>query len=368
MRRVLTVLGTRPEIIRLSRLIPRLDASAEHILLYTGQNRDPGLSTAFFRELPVREPDIVLDPGGPGLARQLAAIFTGVADAIAAHRPERVVILGDTNSGLAALVAARSHAHVVHLEAGNRCFDWRSPEEVNRRAIDHVSAWLLPYTAGSRDNLLREGIEPERIVVTGNPIFEVMRHAADAIEASTALDIAGVEPRRFVLLTAHRAETVDDPQHLREVLQAVEDAAARLDVPALFPIHPRTRDRMASQLDGFGCRRIRLLDPLGFHDFVRLERDAQLVISDSGTVQEECAILGTPCVVARDYTERPEAIACGASELGGRTRHSLAAAVARALSRRETPSAPPEYLVTDASATAEQTILGPLPPSFSSIR
>jgi UDP-N-acetylglucosamine 2-epimerase (non-hydrolysing) len=364
MLRVLTILGTRPEIIRLSRLIPRLDASTDHVVVCTGQNADPGLSSIFFRELDVRAPDVVLEASPAGLSRQLGHIFAGVADVIEARRPDRVVVLGDTNSGLAALIAARAGVPVVHLEAGNRCFDWRSPEEVNRRAIDHVSAWLLPYTSRSREHLLREGIESERIVVMGNPIFEVLNHYARGIDASDVLERHAVRTGGFVLLTAHRAETVDNPRHLEHVLDATEEAAGRLGVPALFPVHPRTRDRMGPLMDRRSGGRLRLLEPLGFFDFVRLEREARLVISDSGTVQEECAILGTPCVVARDYTERPEVIECGASVLGGRTRNSLASAVTRAVSRHGTPAPPPEYLVPDASAIAERVILGALPPSF----
>ncbi|MEZ5288455.1 MAG: UDP-N-acetylglucosamine 2-epimerase (non-hydrolyzing) [Vicinamibacterales bacterium] len=334
--RVLTVLGTRPEIIRLSRLIPRLDTSCTHTVLYTGQNADPRLSTVFFDELAVRPADIVLECQRPGLGRQLACIFEGAADAIDRVRPDRVVILGDTNSGLAALVAARAGVPVVHLEAGNRCFSWASPEEVNRRAIDHVSTWLLPYTALSAGHLAREGITDDRIVVVGNPIFEVLTAHRDAIDRSGATGACGVHAGAFVLLTLHRAETVDVPHHLAEVLGAADAAGARLDVPVVFPVHPRTRERL-SRSGGSMPERIHLVDPLGFADFVRLERDARLVLSDSGTVREECAILGTPCVVTRDYTERMETIESGASELGGRTRASLESAVSRALARASAP-------------------------------
>jgi UDP-N-acetylglucosamine 2-epimerase (non-hydrolysing) len=359
--RILTILGTRPEIIRLSRLIPRLDAACRHMLLFTGQNLDPRLSTIFFDELAVRAPDVRLEIGTTDFAGQVGQLFAGVGQAMADHRPDRVVILGDTNSGLAAIAAARAGVPVFHLEAGNRCYDDRSPEEVNRRVIDHSSAVLLPYTERSKDNLVGEGIERERIFVIGNPIFEVLQAAEPRIAGSRALEASGVEPTAYFLMTLHRAETVDDTPRLAAALDTAARASAAHGLPTLFPVHPRTRDRLERAGLAPKTGAVRLIPPLGFFDFVALERQARAVLSDSGTVQEECAILGVPNVVLRDVTERPETIECGASALGGTTPEGAVRALGAVLSRTGTPAAPSEYLRPRVSEVALNVILGRMP-------
>lgn len=356
--RVLTVFGTRPEIIRLSLLIERLDQGAEHVCVYTGQNQDPGLRDVFFDELGVRPPDHDLRIGPLPFAKQVGALFAGLDPIIDTAAPDRIVILGDTNSGLAAVLAARKGIPVYHLEAGNRCGDPASPEEVNRRVIDHVSSVLLPYTRHSRDALIAEGIPARRIHVVGNPISDVLLRFRDQIASRDLAAIAGVEPGRYFLMTLHRAETVDVGARLDAALTSAASVAAEHDVPVLFPVHPRTRDRMASS--GMTVRPgIRLLPALGFFDFVALQRSALAVLSDSGTVQEECAILGVPNVVLRDFTERPETVESGASIVAGVEPAGIRQALSTLLSRTSTPDPPPDYRIPDVAGRAATIILDP---------
>ncbi len=353
----MTILGTRPEIIRLSRLIPALDRAADHLLLHTGQNFRPELSDVFFDDLGVRRPDVRLDAGASGFGGQIGRILAGVWEAVASARPDRVVILGDTNSGLSALAAARAGVPVFHLEAGNRCYDPRVPEELNRRVIDHASAVLMPYTHRSAANLTREGIERERVFVVGNPINEVMRHYADRIDASGALERLGVEPGAYFLATLHRAETVDVPERLRAAVASLGAVAERWGAPVLLSTHPHTADRLAREgvasADG-----VRLIEPLGFFDFGQLERGARCVLTDSGTVQEECCILRLPNVTLRDVTERPETVECGSSILAGVEAERVLRAVEAATAAPPAWTPPPEYLVPDVTSAALNVILG----------
>ncbi len=365
MARVLTVLGTRPEIIRLSLVIPALDRVADHHVVYTGQNADPRLSDVFFDELNVRPPDSRLHIGGNRFADQMGPLFSGLADIIERVRPTRLVILGDTNSGLSAVLAARMGLPVCHLEAGNRSDDARSPEEVNRRVIDHVSTVLMPYTRHSGRRLEAEGIAPERIHVIGNPIFDVLQAFDAPITASPIASQLGVEAGRFCLLTLHRAETVDVPARLASAILAAAAAAARRDLPLVFPVHPRTRDRLAQAGMPDAVPGVIVAPPLGFFDFVWLERHARAVFSDSGTVQEECAILGTPNVVMREFTERPETIESGASVLAGVTEEGVESALATLLARTSTPAPPADYTRTGVADRVTSLVLaaGAAPPS-----
>jgi UDP-N-acetylglucosamine 2-epimerase (non-hydrolysing) len=359
MSRVLTILGTRPEVIRLCLTMAQLDRECEHHVLYTGQNADPRLSDIFFDELGVRAPDSRLHIGGLRFADQVGPLFSGVADVIERFRPARVVILGDTNSGLSALVAARMGIPVCHLEAGNRSGDPRSPEEINRRVIDHSSAVLMPYTHDSRRRLEAEGIAADRVHVIGNPIYDVLRMFQPQIDASTIAGTLGVVPRQFAVITLHRAETVDVPDRLVSAIQAARSAAEARGWPLVFPVHPRTMDRMRqaglpAELPG-----IILAPPLGLFDFVWLEQHAGAVFSDSGTVQEECAIVGTPNVVLREFTERPETIACGASVLAGVTPAGVESALAKLLSGWKTPTPPPDYVLGDVADRVTRLVLRP---------
>jgi len=359
--KVMTVLGTRPEIIRLSRLIPKLDALCNHVLIHTGQNFDPALSDVFFRELGVRPPDISLGVRAESFSEQAGQILTGVERAIRDERPDRLLILGDTNSGLSAVVAKRLGVPVYHMEAGNRCFDDRVPEEVNRRIIDHSSDVLLPYTERSRANLLREGIATQRVIVTGNPILEVIRHYESCIDASDVHTRLGVQRGGYFLVTAHRAENVDIPERLRQLAEALARVGAEHGVPIVVSMHPRTRSR----LEAFGMTDLvaglRVLPPLGFFDFLALERDAACVLTDSGTVQEECCILHVANVTTRDVTERPETVECGSNVIAGVDPDQIATAVRAAVRRERNWTVPPEYLAPAVSDTVANIVLSESP-------
>lgn len=309
--RIMTVVGTRPEIIRLSRIIPRLDEHFEHTLVHTGQNFSDNLSRVFFEELDVRKPDIHLEVDTSRFGRQLATLFEGFERVLDEVRPNQVLILGDTNSALVAYNCKRRGIPVYHMEAGNRCYDDRVPEEVNRRVIDHCSSVLLPYTQRSAENLVREGIERHRIFVTGNPIFEVLEAYADQINASDALEKHTLEPQQYLLATMHRAENVDDLVVFGRLCSALSEVANLYEMPLILSVHPRIRSRLRP--DSFNGSRVVPVDAMPFFEFVKLQKNAALVLSDSGTVQEECAIFRVPVITIRDTTERPETIESGSN-------------------------------------------------------
>lgn len=350
--KVVTWFGTRPEIIRLSRVIAALDAHCTQLLVHTGQNYDPNLSEIFFRELEVRTPDVHLGIVASDFGAQAGAILEKSYALLAQERPDRLLILGDTNSGLAAVSAARLGIPVHHMEAGNRCYDDRVPEEVNRRIIDHSSTLLMPYTQRSKDNLVREGIARQRIAVIGNPIFEVLEFYRDRIDASPVLEQLGLTARQYCLATLHRAENVDEPSRLRSLLEGLGRAGSEV----IVSVHPRTHDK----LQRFGIdapQGVRLIQPLGFFDFVKLEKNARCVLSDSGTVQEECCIFGVPNVTLRDVTERAETIECGSNILSGAAPDDIERAMKIALA--SVPwRVPPEYLEPNVSQTVVKVVLG----------
>lgn len=356
--KVLTIFGTRPEIIRLSRIMPLLDANCEHVTVHTGQNYHEGLSGIFLNELGVRDPDFHMGVRSASFGEQAGKILALAEEIIAEQAPDKVLVLGDTNSALAAVVAARRGIPVFHMEAGNRCYDNRVPEEINRRIIDHSSSVLLPYTTRSKENLVREGIERERIFVTGNPINEVLRHNKGAIDSSPVVSALGVQPKNYILVTLHRAENVDVPERLKSIFEGFDKAASEFGRQLLVSVHPRTADRLKSFGINPSSEDVRLLDPLGFFDFVKLERDSLGVYTDSGTVQEECAIFGIPNVTVRDVTERPETIECGSNILSGADPDSIVSAMNLALSREGTWSAPEEYLTPVVSEKVANIVLG----------
>jgi len=355
--RVMTVLGTRPEIIRLSRLIPKLDQLCEHVLVDTGQNFDPGLRDVFFDELRIRPPDRHLGIRAETFAAQVGRIFEGTEALFREIRPDRLLVLGDTNSGLAAFVAKRMAIPVYHMEAGNRCYDDRVPEEVNRRVIDHSSDVLMPYTERSRTNLLHEGIEGRRIYVTGNPIREVVLHYGDQIEESEVHARLELEKQRYFLVTMHRAENVDVPTRLAGLVAALERVGQEYGLPVVVSTHPRTRDRMEQLGLSVTGKAVRFLPPFGFFDFVALERTAACVLTDSGTVQEECCIFGVPNVTTRDTTERPETVECGSNIIAGVGTEDVLNCVRLALSSGRTWTPPPEYMATDVADTVVRVVL-----------
>ena len=356
MIKVLTLLGTRPEIIRLSRVIAALDGSCDHLLVHTGQNFDDRLSGMFFRELGVREPDVFMGVRGTSFADQIGQILAKSEELFRREQPDSVLILGDTNTGIAAFVAKRMGIRVCHMEAGNRCFDDRVPEEVNRRVIDHSSTVLMPYTYRSAENLVREGIERRRIYVTGNPIREVLDHYAPQIEAADPFTKFGVKPGKYFLMTAHRAETVDDPARLKSLIDALNATIEKYDMPILASLHPRTADKMRAF--GVDAGRITFVPPLGLFDFVRLEKEAFCVLSDSGTVQEECCIFGVPTVTMRDVTERPETIECGSNLLAGVEAERILPAIDVAVRSAGTWTPPAEYLASNVSDVVVRIVLG----------
>ena len=356
--KVLTVLGTRPEVIRLSRVIERLDGLCEHTLVHTGQNSQPTLKDVFFQELGVRPPDIELGITGAGFGEQVGRMFAAVDDVLRERRPDALLVLGDTNSGLCAILAKRRGIPVFHMEAGNRCYDDRVPEEVNRRVIDHSSTVLMPYTQRSKENLLREGIAGERIYVTGNPINEVLEHYRELIDAAPVFERLGVSPGGYFLATMHRAENVDLDGRLRGLADALERVSREYDKPVICSLHPRTRQKLLQFGVEVGDERVRFLEPLGLFDFVALERSAFCTLSDSGTVQEECCLFHVPTVTLRDVTERPETVECGSNMLAGVEPEAVLRCVAAVTTLPRDWSPPPEYLARDVSTTVVKTVLG----------
>ncbi len=357
--KVMTVLGTRPEIIRLSQVIPKLDLLCEHVLVHTGQNFDPSLSEIFFKELGIRTPDHFLGVQGRSFGDQIGQIIRFSEEIMQSEKPDRLLILGDTNSSLSAIVAKRLRIPVYHMEAGNRCYDDRVPEEVNRRIIDHSSDILLPYTERSRANLLREGIAGERIYVTGNPINEVLEHYRSSIKSSSVLERLNLEPDRYFLVTMHRAENVDLESRLRALITAMEKLHQTYNVPLICSLHPRTRDTMKR----FGLLEqtspgIQFHAPFGLFDFIQLEQNACCVLSDSGTVQEECCIFHVPNVTLRDVTERPETIECGSNILSGADHDTIVRAVKCVLSRDPDWKVPDEYMAGRVSDTIAKIMVG----------
>jgi len=355
--KVMTILGTRPEIIRLCLIIKRLDELCDHVVVNTGQNYDANLNDVFFAELGVRAPDHELGARG-SFGEQIGTILAGAERVMRAEKPDRFLVLGDTNSSLAAIMAKRIGIPVYHMEAGNRGYDDRVPEEVNRRIIDHSSTILLPYTERSRQNLLREGIAPDRILVTGNPIYEVLTHFDKEIAACGAHARLGVAPQDYFLATLHRAETVDEDDRLASVVQALRAIHSKYGQPILWSVHPHTRRRLSSLgLDLQHLEGVRCLEPLGLFDFVALEKAASCVLTDSGTVQEECSIFGIPSVTLRDVTERPETIEAGSNMLAGVRADDILRAVAVVLSSAPTWEPPAGYLDRDVSARVVKIVL-----------
>jgi UDP-N-acetylglucosamine 2-epimerase (non-hydrolysing) len=356
--KVLTILGTRPEIIRLSRIIPVLDELCDHVLVHTGQNFEDSLSQLFFDQLKLRQPDHHLGVRATGFGDQVGQILTAAEKTFRSERPDRLLILGDTNSGLTAIVAKRLGIPVYHMEAGNRCYDDRVPEEVNRRVIDHSSDVLMPYTWRSRENLLAEGVEGRRIHVIGNPIWEVIRHFQTEIDEARVLDRLGLRAKEYFLVTMHRAENVDMEQRLSSLLEALKRVQSAHCLPVVVSTHPRTKARLEDLGAAPIGEDIRFVEPFGFFDFVALERDARCVLSDSGTVQEECCILKVPNVTIRDVTERPETLDCGSNILSGVDPKRVEECVRIALTRGTDWQPPGEYIRPAVSRAVAKIVVG----------
>ncbi|MGC3792189.1 non-hydrolyzing UDP-N-acetylglucosamine 2-epimerase [Priestia aryabhattai] len=316
--KVMTILGTRPEIIRLSLIIKKLDKYAEkHTLVHTGQNFTSSLSSVFFQELNIREPDYTLFHKQQTLGEQLSKMYEGLEKILLKEKPDKILVLGDTNSGLSAILAERMGIPVMHMEAGNRCFDLEVPEEKNRRVIDAISSFNLPYTPQSKQNLIKEGISSNRIIVSGNPINEVLNHYKDEINQSNILKHLELQKENYFLVTAHRAENVDYEDRLLEIIQGINMVANSYQKRVICSIHPRTRSRIESSSSLNVHPLVEFHEPFGFFDFVKLEKNAFCVLTDSGTVQEECCLFNVPTVTIRKTTERPETIECGSNILSG---------------------------------------------------
>lgn len=303
--RVMTVVGTRPEIIRLSRVMARLDQALDHVIVHTGQNYDYELNGVFFDDLEIRKPDHFLEAAGATAAETIGQVIARADAVMREVRPDALLVIGDTNSCLCAISAKRLHIPVFHMEAGNRCFDERVPEEINRRIVDHISDINLPYSSLSREYLLREGLPPERIIKTGSPMREVLMHYIPKIERSTALKTLKLKPAEYFVVSAHREETVDDPRQFKRLVDVLNAVAKAHKRRVIFSTHPRTRKR----LDEASLKTDKLIEfvkPLGFTDYVRLQLDAAAVLSDSGTITEESSILNFPALNIREAHERPE--------------------------------------------------------------
>jgi len=355
--KVMTILGTRPEIIRLSRIIEKLDNLTTHVLVNTGQNYDTNLSNIFFEQLKLREPDYYLGAKG-SFGEQIGRILAEGERIMLQETPDKFLVLGDTNSSLAAIMAKRLGIPVYHMEAGNRCYDDRVPEEINRRLIDHCSDVLMPYTERSRQNLLREGIQGERIYVTGNPIYEVIQFYDQYIQQSTVLEELGIKAQQYILVTMHRAENVDLDERLRWLTQGLDNAQRDYNVPVIVSTHPHTQTRVQSLGLGTDNPHVRFLPPFGFFDFIALEKNALCVLSDSGTVQEECAIFGVPNVTIRDVTERPETLECGSNILSGAKPESIRLCIQVVLDLKNRWSPPREYVVENVSDIVVKIVEG----------
>lgn len=356
--KIMTVMGTRPEIVRLSRMIPLLDKLSNHVLVHTGQNYDRNLNDIFFKELSLRNPDYLLESKSDTPMGEISKILLECERVLSKEKPDRLLILGDTNSSLSAFIAKRMGIPVFHMEAGNRCYDDRVPEEVNRRIVDHCSDVLMPYTERSRFNLLREGIAAQRIFVTGNPIKEVLDHYAPLIEASQALKRLGLESNKYFLVTLHRAENVDVEDRLVKFIKTLHLVHNKYESPVICSLHPRTRSQLKKRsliMEGDG---VTVLEPLGLPDFVYLEKHAACVLTDSGTVQEECCLFNVANVTLRDVTERPETMEVGSNMLSGAEPESVLECIAAVMDRPRSWSPPPEYLVNNVSSTATKIILG----------
>ncbi len=305
--KVVTIVGTRPEIIRLSRVMAALDEATEHLIVHTGQNFDYELSEVFFQELGLRRPDRFLEAGGGSTAETIGKAIIAADEVFAAEKPDALLVLGDTNSSLTVIPAKRRHIPIFHMEAGNRCFDQRVPEETNRRIVDHTADINLPYSAIARDYLLAEGLPPDRIIKTGSPMLEVLTHYRPGIEASDAVSRLGLQPHRYFLVSAHREENIDSDRQIGRLVEVLAGVAEAYDEPILVSTHPRTRKRIEALGLAFDPR-VQLLKPFGFFDYNALQLKARAVLSDSGTISEESSILGFPALNLREAHERPEAM------------------------------------------------------------
>jgi UDP-N-acetylglucosamine 2-epimerase (non-hydrolysing) len=364
---VVTIVGTRPEIIRLSRIIPKLDKTFNHVFVHTGQNKDPMLNDVFFKDLDLRAPDVFLDVDTSSLGAVLGDTLKKIEAVFLKHEPDAVLILGDTNSAISAVLAKRMHIPVYHMEAGNRSFDENVPEETNRRLVDHVSDFNLPYTEHARRNLLTEGIHPRRIMMSGSPMREVLDHYRSKIEASSVLADLGLEKGNYFLVSAHRQENVDSSERLRDLLDSLEAIHEEWGLPLMVSTHPRTRKQLEAIPGYKDIKGVTFHEPFGFLDYNNLQLNAKCVISDSGTISEESTILGFPAITIRDSIERPEAVDFGGIVMTGLKAGNVLSGITEALASVEAKTSsgshvegsdlPQGYEVTDCSSPVVKFML-----------
>ena len=356
--KVVTLVGTRPELIKLSLTIAELDRHLQHVLVHTGQNYDFELNEVFFRDLGIRKPDHFLEAAGGSAARTIARVIERFDEVLEIERPDAMLVLGDTNSCLGVIAAKRRRIPIFHMEAGNRCFDARVPEETNRKIVDHISDINLPYTEHARRYLLAEGLRPDMVIKIGSPMREVLLHFADCIASSQAREQLGLNKASYFLVSAHREENVDDTARLQTLLNSLQALVDAYSLPVLFSAHPRTRERLgalpARNLD----ERISVIKPFGFFDYIALQKEAFCVISDSGTLTEESAILGFPAVMIRDAHERPEGMDEGTVVMCGLHAERVLDAVRLVVAQKSVSiGAPPDYDAVHVSAKVVRTIV-----------
>ncbi len=363
--KVMTILGTRPEIIRLSRVMARLDRFTDHVLVHTGQNYDYELNEIFFEDLGIRRPDHFLGSGGGSLGETLGKILTESERVIAAERPDAVVVLGDTNSAVSAIMARRMKVPVYHMEAGNRSFDRNVPEETNRKLVDHIADFNLVYTEHARRHLLSEGMQHRRIYLTGSPMREVLEHYRPQIEKSDVLDRMELKRRGYFIVSLHREENVDSSARLLQLAETLDALAAAHNIPVIVSTHPRTRKRLDALNERTPHPLVQYLKPFGFHDYNQLQMNAFCAISDSGTIAEEASILGFPAITPRDAIERPEGLDVGCIIMTGLNRETILDSVSAATEmfyERERAGVahpvPADYCIVNTSERVVSLIVG----------
>ncbi len=363
--KVMTILGTRPEIIRLSRVMARLDQFTNHVIVHTGQNWDYELNEVFFKDLGIRKPDHFLGVGGGSLGETLGGILSESEKVLQSERPDAVLILGDTNSAISAIMARRMKIPVYHMEAGNRSFDLNVPEETNRRLVDHIADFNLVYTEHARRHLLSEGLQHRRITLTGSPMREVLEFYRNQIENSDMLSDLGLTRRKYFIVSLHREENVDSPARLSALVNTLNELAVRYGFPIIVSTHPRTRKRLEALKGAAFDDRIQYLKPFGFHDYNHLQMNAFCAVSDSGTIAEEASILGFPAITPRDAIERPEALDVGSIIMTGLDQNSILdgiEAITRAFIDREKANlphpVPPDYCIDNTAERVVNLILG----------
>lgn len=358
--KVLTVVGTRPELIRLSRVLAALDRYTDHVLVHTGQNYDYELNQVFFEDLSIRKPAHFLEAAGATAIETIGNILVKMDPLLERESPDAFLVLGDTNSCLAAIAAKRRKIPVFHMEAGNRCNDQRVPEEVNRKIVDHVADINMVYSEGARTLLLREGMPPDRVFKTGSPMFEVLMHALPKIEVSTALDRLGLKPFEYFVVSAHREENIELPENLRRLHAILNSVAETYSLPLVVSTHPRTRKRFEAEALTFHPL-VRLEKPMGFFDYVKLQMSAAAVLSDSGTITEESSILNFPAINIRETHERPEGMDEAFVIMTGlhleRVHQALAIARAQPRGGERLMRTPEDYQVPNVSEKAVRVIL-----------